>query len=303
MAEYGKCSSTPRPIGQSACINAPVFFMLRGAVLATQQQQFDTQADFEDQDKWLEGIANQELHPLAILLDDLENMKADDVIVETTAQTKIFVKDGQGGAKIKLRLSPDQHARLRAYNGKSWNLYKFDDRGTIQGRKAGNGVVKGIELDYFRVYTKEEAFGQDQVEYTVIEWRYADPEQTNEDVIYALADNLKSTWEGSVKDTLITPLTQIIITPTALSTDTFNFTAYDVVEHVVNGGPISVPITSILTADAIVRDSVGAVIAEATVADGSEEGLFTVTNAADAATIEIIASKTNLFYSVVTSLP
>jgi len=297
MAQLGSCPVAVDGIGSGGCIEAPLLKMIRKIVLTKQSHQWDTLTSFQTEADWLADLAEEtSVYPLE-MIEELENTSTEEIAPETSAGTKVFIRDGLYGLMFKMLLTPDQNRLLQEYNNKPWRAVLIDNDGTMIGTSPDGTVVKGMTVNYLRVKPMELPLSADGIQYAVVEIQFKYTAEFNKTPRYAIGPDLD--WNPLE---IVQPLTKITITTGAIAA--FAFTAAFAYVDPTTGQ--SIPLTSLDAngAELTVLDQAAAAVT-VTVASTGTEGEYTITDTGAGMTsgsIKLDAQSDSLYYSDTTTV-
>lgn len=298
MAELGSGPVTLDGIGTGGCTPEALLKFANGFIPALESQQYDTFAEFNDEDVTKAAIVAGELLPIGTS-EEAENTSTEELTSETSTGTKIFHRNGKYGFIQKRLLTPDQNRILLSYDQKIKAGYLMDDLGNRLGTSPDGTVVKPLTVSYFKVKPMELPLAADGISYAVIEVQFEYWEELNKQPVYSISDELD--W---IPKKVIKPMTKITVTPSAVSA--FAFTCSFAYVDPTTGK--SVPLNN-LSADGselTILDQTGNTLANITVAAvAGSEGDYTITDGDSgliSGSITLNAAVDSLWYSDLTVL-
>lgn len=294
MANTGQCTSVVDGIGAKQCISGNVIKMLRKGIVTIPGFQFDTYADYADEDKWNEAIAAGNAFVMEDF-KDLEDASVEESIVDTASGDKFLTRDGKRGFIGYMDLTLAQNVIFQSYSNTKWNIFIIDDAENIIGTTPDNIIVKGLTVSYFNPKPMILSTGADQISRTPVEIQLQYNNEIDKNPCVLLGDDI--TW-SPIK---LEPTT--VVTVSDVSIAAFVITAsFNVVDNTIQSKP-TVPMRTITVTNLIVIDEGGDVVVPSGVVETTTLGTYEITTSAMVSgTIQLTASATSLFYSAQTAV-
>lgn len=134
---------------QKGCNQGAGLLTYKSVVLSVPYFKFDSEADFQDESKWLDAIAAGYLFPLRGIVE-ITSADKEPSFMETGYNTKINTLPKRRGAAYRYLYPTTSHVSLQDYNDRSWRAFYIDQGGKIIGTLDGSRV-RGVELSLFYV--------------------------------------------------------------------------------------------------------------------------------------------------------
>jgi len=297
MGKLGNCPTTLEGIGNGACSPELLLKFVNGFIPASESQQYDTFADFNDETVNLQAIVDGELLPIGVA-DEAEDSSTEELTSETSSGTKLFHRNGKYGFIQKRKFTPDQNRIIQSYDGKIKAGYLMDDLGNRLGTSADGVVVKPLAISYFKVKPMDLPLAPDGSSWSVIEVQLEYWEEVNKQPAYSISEELD--W---IPKKVIAPLTKLILTPGVMAANAFTLS----VAYVDPTTSKSVPFLELdaAGADLTVLDQVGVPAVVTVAAVSGTPGDYTVTDDGAAMTsgsVTLDALVDALYYSATTEV-
>jgi len=282
------------------CIVENQFTMLKGGVLAIPGFTFDTEADFADEDKWLEYMADGKLFPIPDVKES-ENQNVEDGVYETPDGEKSFLYNGNRGYVLKVKYTLARHKVLFTYSNTNWDIFKIDKVGNIMGQSVDGTKVGGFKTNYFQVGKQDNNVGADSPAYTIVTIQEKIVEEWDKNGRAINPDWLALNLKG------VTTLTAEASTVAAnVFTLTVNYVDGSTLES--DGSDRSAAKRGLVPIDLEIIDQAGAILSNSgdyTVTETAVYGVYTVdctVGTITSGTVQIKASATNLYTSAQVTL-
>lgn len=290
MANLASCDLSAKGLGISCKKGNPIS-MPFGDVLAAPGFQFDTYADFLDEDKWMEGIAAGNLFPM-VKYHDVDDATIEKQVYTSGSGDEFTTRDSKQGYTGYMDLSPAQNAIIQGYGNINWGIFRIDEAGNGLGQSPDNVVVKPFTMSYFDPETMQMTLGADAISRTPVTIRMANNYEKDTLLVVAYAEELG--WP--IQSLMERQTTYVEMTNVSIAANVITFSVNFVNNR--DASKSTVAVRNVVAANLSVVDQLGAAVIPAPVTETTTEGTYTATTVSmTSGTIKLIATVDSLFYS------
>ena len=295
MTALGNCGNSVNGIGIQKCIKGNPLKMPNKAALAVEGFQFDTYADFMNEDLWNAAIAAGNIFILE-KFKAVETANVEAIIIDTPSGDKIKNRDGRRGWIGYMDMTPEQNKYFQQYENSNWTLFSIDDQKNILATSPDGTVVKGLAISYFNPMPMEIATGTDSYSRTGLEIQFDNNDDIDQYVVIALGTSLD--WNPQK----LLPTTLVNVSDVSISTNTITF-SLAVVQGTIASKP-SVAVTGVTATELQFIDQTGTiVVADSITESATVPGTYiaVMTGAAmTSGSLQLVATADSLYYSTIT---
>ncbi len=225
--------------------------------------QFASEADAEDESKWIDGINLGTVFPHPIF-DEVEPAVEDNVIQETAIGVKLFVREGKYGGIGRAITAQCNLANLRTFNEVTGRAFIVTGNGKIYGTSPDGTIFRGFLLSEFHVGFLG---GSDGATKRMVQWDYQMKLPTEMGDFGAVP---QITWNPLTQLTGVVPVTIAVVGVA---------TASELIVSIIRDCDNEV-VTGLVEADFVILDA-GANVQPTTGFTDNADGTYTFTFSAD----------------------